>query len=95
MQAQGSGDAGTLPINPQVVVDASGNARAMWVRYDASGTPGIETTDRPASRIWSALCLLAPDALTDFKLAVPTVGQLEQSCEAGISRNAWRNRNNR
>jgi hypothetical protein len=41
MQAQVSGDAGTLPINPQIVVDAAGNARAMWVRCDASERPEL------------------------------------------------------
>ena len=65
-------------IYPQVVVNAAGNATAMWVRYDASGTPGIETADRPAGGIWSAPFLLAPDALTDFELVVPPAGQLEQ-----------------
>ena len=71
-------DVTTSAIYPQVVVDAAGNARAMWVRYDASGTPGIETADRPAGGIWSAPALLPPDAPTDFELVVLTAGQLEQ-----------------
>ena len=71
-------DVTTSAIYPQVVVDAAGNARAMWVRYDASGTPGIETADRPAGGIWSAPFLLAPDALTEFKLVVPLAERVEQ-----------------
>ena len=71
-------DVNTSAIYPQVVVDAAGNATATWVHYDASGTPGIETADRPAGGIWSAPFLFAPDALTDFKLVVLPAERVEQ-----------------
>jgi len=71
-------DANTSAIYPQVAIDAAGNVTAMWVRYDASGSSGIETADRPAGGIWSETFLLAPDALTGFKLVLPAVGKLEQ-----------------
>jgi hypothetical protein len=66
-------------LYPRVVVDAAGNATAMWVRYDMNGAPGIETAHRPVSGNWTAPLLLAAGAPRALTLVVNARG-----CAAAI-----------
>lgn len=67
-------DVGTSAISPKVVVDAAGNATAMWVRYDTTGTPAVETADRPAGGNWTVPIFLAAGAPRALTLVVNATG---------------------
>ena len=74
---------GTIASMPQVVVDAAGNATAIWVRYDANGIPGVETADCPAGGHWNSPLLLASGAPRALNLVVNAAGDVAAIWDLG------------
>jgi hypothetical protein len=76
-------ETGTVATIPQIVVDSSGNATALWVRYDLNGAPGIETASCPPNGRWSNPTVLASGAPRALNLVVNTAGDVAAIWDLG------------
>jgi hypothetical protein len=78
-------NAGLTASAPRVVADDAGNLIAMWVRYDASGVPGIETANRLVGGKWSAPLRIAQGAAKNLMLVVNGRGDAAAIWDSGSS----------
>jgi hypothetical protein len=76
---------GVSAFAPKVVVDAAGNATAMWVRYDMNGVPGIETANRPVAGKWSTPLRIGPGTTQNLMLVVNDRGDAAAIWDSGSS----------
>lgn len=74
---------GTLASIPRIVLDGSGNATAIWVRYDSSGAPNVETANCPAGGRWSTPITLAAGAPRTLNLVVNATGDVAAIWDIG------------
>jgi len=75
---------GNSAATPQIVVDASGNMTAMWVRTDIGGTTGLETADRPAGGSWGTPAVLSTGTFSGFDLVTNAAGDTAAIWNQGL-----------